>query len=267
MERWELGDAVEREIDGLWFPAVVSAIAPEGLKVHYPEGNNELVTDLNELRTPRTETTSSPEAAEGITTALHTEGDSTGRAQIPKTGDEFASQAQSGLAGLQTSLQQQMVVPAAGSIVPLVSAPRDMVVHYLIKLCALGPEHCVLDLGCGQGEVLIHTALESGASVRGIDIQPEYIDVARARSQQAGITHLSEFMIGDFKSLDVTTPFLQHATVIYLFLLPTALEILGPLIKDCIALKKSVVTFQYHLDKSLDIEVRKEDLMGMMRLY
>lgn len=165
------------------------------------------------------------------------------------------------------SARDTLVVPAPGSIVPLVCAPHDMVVPYLIKLCGLGPEHCVLDLGCGEGDVLIHTALECGASIRGIDIQPEYISAAGTRSQQAGIAHLADFMVGDFNSINVTTSFVQDATVLYLFLLPTALEILGSLIKDCIALKKSVVTFQYHLDESLDIEVRKEELMGMMRLY
>src|ERR1041385_8452729 len=55
-----------------------------------------------------------------------------------------------------------------------------------LDLAGIEPGTRFLDLGCGDGRVLIEAA-KRGASVRGIDIDPEMAEVARARLEEAGI--------------------------------------------------------------------------------
>jgi ubiquinone/menaquinone biosynthesis C-methylase UbiE len=45
----------------------------------------------------------------------------------------------------------------------------------------------VLDIGCGTGALSIRAA-QRGASVLGIDVNPEMLDIARKRSEESGLT-------------------------------------------------------------------------------
>ena len=66
----------------------------------------------------------------------------------------------------------------------------------------------VLDIGSGAGDVAFAAAERVGAegAVIGIDMNPEILQTARTRAQEAGITNVS-FVAGDVETLDLDTDF------------------------------------------------------------
>jgi len=54
-----------------------------------------------------------------------------------------------------------------------------------------------LDLACGKGAVSVELAKALGTRVTGIDITPEFIDVARCKAEAHGVAHLCAFTVAD----------------------------------------------------------------------
>ena len=65
----------------------------------------------------------------------------------------------------------------------------------------LGPETRVLDLGCGYGSAARYLARNFGCKVTGINISEKELELARSRSEEAGLDHLLSFEYGDFHHL------------------------------------------------------------------
>ena len=76
--------------------------------------------------------------------------------------------------------------------------------HYLANVLGLGPGMVAADIGCGVGGPLLEIARFSGASIVGINNNAYQIERARKITEEAGLTHLAEFMVCDF--LDVDAP-------------------------------------------------------------
>ena len=65
----------------------------------------------------------------------------------------------------------------------------------------LGPDVRVLDLGCGYGSAARYLAANFGCSVTGTNISEKELELARNRSEEAGLDHLLSFEYGDFHHL------------------------------------------------------------------
>ena len=74
----------------------------------------------------------------------------------------------------------------------------------------------VIDLGCGDGRIVIAAAQKFGAHGLGIDLNPERIAEAKANAKKAGVEKLVEFKQGDLFKAD-----LSKATVVTMYLLTT----------------------------------------------
>jgi ubiquinone/menaquinone biosynthesis C-methylase UbiE len=55
----------------------------------------------------------------------------------------------------------------------------------MLRLMGCAPGQSYLDFGCGTGAAAIHLASKLGLNVTGIDVDPEQIEKARVRSEQA----------------------------------------------------------------------------------
>jgi len=76
------------------------------------------------------------------------------------------------------------------------SSPKD-ILELIVKHIHVSVHTMVLDLACGKGAVSVHIAKNLGCKVKGIDLIPEFIDVALDTAQEFGVGTLCEFIVGD----------------------------------------------------------------------
>ena len=62
-----------------------------------------------------------------------------------------------------------------------------MATQHVVAKMGLGPHHHVLDVGCGIGGATRYLASEVGCRISGIDLTPDYIDVARQLAERTGL--------------------------------------------------------------------------------
>jgi len=75
------------------------------------------------------------------------------------------------------------------------------------RLCEklrIGPDHHVLEVGCGWGGFAIHAARERGCRVTGITLSLEQAEEARRRVEQAGVADRVDIVIEDYREMQGT---------------------------------------------------------------
>lgn len=101
-------------------------------------------------------------------------------------------------------------------------ATPPAVVGRMLDLAGAGPGDLLVDLGCGDGRILVAAALR-GARCVGSDIDPARIDQAAAAARQAGVADRIDLVREDL----FETP-LNDATIVTLYLLPHVNRLLVP---------------------------------------
>src|SRR6266849_4317850 len=84
-----------------------------------------------------------------------------------------------------SSVEQKKIVPYVPTSPEIVSA--------MLKLANVQKKDLVIDLGCGDGRIVVAAAKEYGARGIGVDIDPERIKEAKENAQKEGVTDLVEF--------------------------------------------------------------------------
>lgn len=102
---------------------------------------------------------------------------------------------------------------------PFFAPSRRAAVDRALTLAGLAPGERFLDLGCGDGRVLL-AAARRGAAVRGIEMDPELVADARRRLHRAG--YEGEVVQGDIFEADL------DADVVFTYLSPGTLQELTP---------------------------------------
>jgi SAM-dependent methyltransferase len=103
---------------------------------------------------------------------------------------------------------------AAQDEVPFITTP-DAVTVAMLELAEVGERDHVLDLGSGDGRIVITAARRFGASGLGVEIVPELVLKSRANARAAGVAGRAEF-----REQDLFTTDLSRATVVTMYLLP-----------------------------------------------
>lgn len=103
---------------------------------------------------------------------------------------------------------------AAQDEVPFVITP-DAVTLAMLDLAAVTARDHVVDLGSGNGRIVITAARRFGASGLGVEIVPELVRTSRERARAAGVDGRVEFREQDLFATD-----LARATVVTMYLLP-----------------------------------------------
>jgi hypothetical protein len=105
---------------------------------------------------------------------------------------------------------------------PYVPTPQT-VVNAMLELAGVGPADYVIDLGSGDGRIVITSATRYKASGMGVDIDGELVDLANASARRLGVEERVRFVQQDVFAAD-----LSRATVLTLYLLPGMMESLRP---------------------------------------
>lgn len=97
--------------------------------------------------------------------------------------------------------------------VPFVVSPEE-VVDRMLRIADIGPADYVIDLGSGDGRIVIGAA-KRGARALGIDIDPSLVEKARNNASSAGVAERAAFVAQDLFDTD-----LSKASVVTMYLLP-----------------------------------------------
>ncbi len=115
-------------------------------------------------------------------------------------------------------------VPALADVperVPFVATPEEAV-ERMLALAAVEPRDLVIDLGSGDGRIVI-AAARRGARAVGIEIEPRLVALSRENARRAGVSDRVEFVEADVRHVD-----LRRASVITVYLLPSLMDQLQP---------------------------------------
>jgi len=111
---------------------------------------------------------------------------------------------------------------------PYLPSPLS-VVDAALSLVKVKPEEIFVDLGCGDGRVLVRAAEKLGIYCVGFEINPNLALLARRRAKDAGVSRLVDVVCADIFTVDFS-----RFNVIYIYPFPAILERLSEKIaKEC----------------------------------
>ncbi|HVL55414.1 MAG TPA: methyltransferase domain-containing protein [Burkholderiaceae bacterium] len=97
---------------------------------------------------------------------------------------------------------------------PYVPSP-DSVVAAMLRMAQVGPADRVIDLGSGDGRIVLTAAQLYGASGFGVEIRDELVALSNQTARQAGLEERVRFIKQDMFTTDIS-----NATVVTMYLLP-----------------------------------------------
>lgn len=102
----------------------------------------------------------------------------------------------------------------AAEEVPFIVTPDNVTVA-MLELARVGPRDVVLDLGSGDGRIVVTAARRFGARGLGVEIVPDLVAASRRHAEAAGVADRVRFVEQDLFRTD-----LAPASVITMYLLP-----------------------------------------------
>jgi hypothetical protein len=101
---------------------------------------------------------------------------------------------------------------------PFITTPTDVVDRMLV-LAQTGRSDLVVDLGSGDGRIVIAAAQKFGARGLGIELEPSLVEKSRDNARRAQVAERVSFIHGDVLVADIS-----KATVVTVYLLPFLMD-------------------------------------------
>ncbi len=114
---------------------------------------------------------------------------------------------------LQLQVHAQAPLPAPLEEVPFITSPDNVTLEMLSAAGVRQGDH-VIDLGSGDGRIVILAARRFGATGLGVEIDPQLVERSRRNARDAGVADRAEFREQDLFKTD-----LSRASVITMYLL------------------------------------------------
>ena len=114
--------------------------------------------------------------------------------------------------------------------IPYVPTPNHLV-DRMLELAEIGKDDLVLDMGSGDGRIVITAAQRYGARGRGVEIDPKLVEEAKENATKAGVAERTDFIAEDMfvtKISDATVMTLYVLTASNLELRPRILKEMRP---------------------------------------
>ena len=128
---------------------------------------------------------------------------------------------------------------------PYVPTPQ-VVVDEMLRMAKVGAGDFVIDLGSGDGILVLTAAQKHKARGFGVDIDPELVKLSNNEAKKRGIADRVSFQVQDVFKADI-----RNATVVTLYLLPGMMINLRPKIFGELKPGTRVVSHDYHFDEWL----------------
>lgn len=132
-------------------------------------------------------------------------------------------------------------VGQAGKDVVWVPTP-DAVVDRLLRMAQVTPDDELVDLGSGDGKIVIQAAQRFKVRGRGIEYNPALVELSRCLAREARVTELARFEQGDIFKSDFS-----RATVVTMYLLPELNMRLRPVLYRAMKPGTRIVSHQFSM--------------------
>lgn len=176
------------------------------------------------------------------------------------------------LAALAVAVSVSFSVWAASALaleeVPYVQTP-DRVVEGMLDLAAVRSGDYLVDLGSGDGRIVITAAYKRGTRGLGVEIDPRLVEKSRATAKQLGVSGRAEFAVQDLFETDI-----RSANVLTMYLLPDVNLALRPRILAEMKPGSRVVSHDWDMAEwkpdmsiTLDVPEKKIGLKKASTLY
>jgi hypothetical protein len=123
---------------------------------------------------------------------------------------------------------------------PYVPTPQ-IVVDEMLRMAKVGANDFVVDLGSGDGIIVLTAATRLKARGFGVDIDPELVQLSNSEAKKRGVADRASFHVMDVFKADIS-----KATVVTLYLLPGMMTDLRPKIFGELKPGTRVVSHDYH---------------------
>jgi SAM-dependent methyltransferase len=155
-------------------------------------------------------------------------------------------------AALSFTVQAQDKAPVnAGPYVPSPSS----VVSDMLTLAEVGPKDFVIDLGSGDGRIVLTAAKVFGARGFGVDINEKLVKEANDAARLQGIADRANFTIQDLFKTDIS-----KATVVTMYLLPNTVNMLKDKLLNELSPGTRILSHDYPLSGWSPEQYRQFDL-------
>jgi len=104
--------------------------------------------------------------------------------------------------------------PSFGEEVPYIRTPQA-VVDKMLALAEVGPDDFLIDLGSGDGRIVITAAQKLGARGFGVELDPTLVEASNEAARKAGVAERAQFFARDLFETDI-----REASVLTMYLLP-----------------------------------------------
>ena len=148
---------------------------------------------------------------------------------------------------------------------PYVPTPQ-VVVDEMLRMAGVGPNDFVVDLGSGDGVIVLTAATQFKARGFGVDIDPDLVKLSNDEAKRRGLADRVAFQVQDVFKAD-----LSRATVLTLYLLPGMMSNLQAKVYTELKPGARVVSHDYHFgdwpdDNRFTFDVpEKEKVNGVPR--
>jgi SAM-dependent methyltransferase len=139
---------------------------------------------------------------------------------------------------------------------PFITTPSE-VVERMLRLAGTGASDLVIDLGSGDGRIVIEAARKFGARGLGIELEPTLVEKSRDNALRAGVADRVSFLRGDVLLADIS-----QASVVTVYLLPSLIGRLQPRFLDELKPGSRVVTHAFHMTSWKPDRVEKMRVTG-----
>ncbi len=123
---------------------------------------------------------------------------------------------------------------------PFVPTPQ-IVVDEMLRMAKVGAGDFVIDLGSGDGIIVLTAATRLKARGFGVDIDPELVQLSNGEAKKRGVADRASFHVMDVFKADIS-----KASVVTLYLLPGMMTDLRPKIFGELKPGTRVVSHDYH---------------------
>jgi len=142
--------------------------------------------------------------------------------------------------------------------IPFVPTP-EFIVDRMLEMAEVGKNDLLLDLGSGDGRIVITAAQRYGSRGRGVEIDPQLVDKSKENARQQGVGELTEFV-----AQDMFVARIDDASVLSLYVLTASNLELRPRILSEMKPGSRVVSHQFSMGAWI---ADKHETYGDIHIY